>query len=229
MPRRKRSPTDDHVYHVLNRGVRRLVLFETPSDYLAFERVLMQAVQRAGTRVLAYCAMPNHWHLVVWPTSVNELSCFMQWLTCTHAQRWHAHRGTAGTGAVYQGRYKAIPVKSDHHLLTVCRYVERNPVRAGLTSSAVAWRWSSLWRRCNYCHEGLLSEWPLPIPADWPERIDQPQTDAELEALRWAVRRSAPFGDTSWRTRMAQRLGLDPAFPPCGRPRRTDREGSLVG
>ncbi|GMQ80089.1 MAG: hypothetical protein BMS9Abin04_030 [Planctomycetia bacterium] len=70
--------------------------------------------------------------LVVWPRKDKDLSRFTGWLTLTHTQRWHAHRHSAGTGHVYQGRFKSFPVQSDEHFLTVCRYVERNALRANL-------------------------------------------------------------------------------------------------
>ena len=218
MPRRARGPAIDSVYHVLNRAVRRALLFETSADYAAFERVLLQAVQRVPLRVLAYSAMPTHWHLVVWPNAPGELSRFMHWLTCTHAQRWHAVHGTSGTGAVYQGRYKAIPVQSDTHVLRVCRYVERNPLRAGLVPRAEDWRWSSLWRRCNFCTDEIVHDWPVLRPADWIEHVNQPQTETELNALRWAVRRGAPFGSNDWRAKTARTLGVNPEFRARGRP-----------
>ena len=73
MPRRPRGPATDSVYHVLNRAVRRAVLFETESDFAAFEHVLLQTVQRVPLRVLAYSAMSTHWHLVVWPDARGQL------------------------------------------------------------------------------------------------------------------------------------------------------------
>ena len=84
------------VYHVLNRGNARLPIFEADADYEAFERVLEQAVERYGTDLLAWCLMPNHWHLVVKPQADGELSRFVGWLTLT--QRWHAHRHSRGGG-----------------------------------------------------------------------------------------------------------------------------------
>jgi putative transposase len=89
----------------------------------------------------------------------------MHLLTVTHAQRWHAFRGTSGTGSVYQGRFKAIPIQSDRHLLLVCRYVERNPLRAKLVEDAADWRWSSLWRRIHG-RDAELDPWPVPPPGD---------------------------------------------------------------
>ena len=124
------------VFHVLNRANARATIFEKPEDYAAFERVLREAVDRVEMRVLAYCLMPNHWHLVLWPRRDGDLSKFMGWLTLTHTQRWHAHHRTVGTGHLYQGRYKSFPVQDDEHFLTVCRYVERNGLRANLAPRA---------------------------------------------------------------------------------------------
>ena len=149
MPRRPRISSGGVVYHVLNRGVGRMTLFEDRDDYAAFERVLAQAQERLPMRLLGYCLMPNHWHLVVWPRKDGDLSEWMRWLTVTHTQRWHAHHHSAGTGPVYQGRFKSFPIQSSPHLLTVVRYVERNALRARLVKQAEDWRWGSLWRWVN--------------------------------------------------------------------------------
>ncbi len=117
-----------------------MTLFDKPDDYEAFEQVLEEVVERTGVRVLCNCLMPNHWHLLMWPREDGELSEVMRWLTVTHTQRWHANRHSAGSGPVYQGRFKSFPVQSDEHFLTVARYVERNPVRGRLVARADDWR-----------------------------------------------------------------------------------------
>ena len=132
MGRPLRPTAGDVVFHVLNRANARRTLFEDEGDYAAFIRVLEQACARVAMRLLAYCVMPNHWHLIVWPRKDGDLSRFMNWLTLTHTQRWHQHRHTVGEGHVYQGCFKSFPVETSEYLLMVCRYVERNPVRAGL-------------------------------------------------------------------------------------------------
>ena len=103
MGRPLRMAPGEFVYHVLNRANGRLPLFEDDGDYAAFERVLREACERVSMRMLAYCVMPNHWHLVLWPRQDGDLSRFMGWLTLTHTQRWHAHHHTSGHGISIKG------------------------------------------------------------------------------------------------------------------------------
>ncbi len=210
------------IYHVLNRSNGRLPIFEKSQDYAAFEQILEETRERVGTRILGYCFMPNHWHLVLWPSEDGELSTFMRLLTLTHTQRWHAHRHTAGTGHVYQGRFKSFVVQSDAYYLVLCRYVERNALRANLVERAEDWRWCSLWRRCygTTVQRKLLSEGPLSRPHDWVQRVNQPETSGELEAIRNCVVRGVPFGSESWVEKTAKRLGLESTIRPRGRPPR---------
>ena len=209
------------VFHCLNRSVARLTIFEKDADYEAFERVLEEAQERLPLRILAYTLMPNHWHLVVWPKSDTDVTEFLQWLTVTHTMRWHAHYQTSGTGHLYQGRFKSFPVQCDDHLLTLLRYVERNPLRAGLAQRAEQWRWGSAWRRnCGKAElQELLATWPIERPRNWLDYVNRPQTEAEVDALRRCVQRGTPFGSELWVKRSAKRLNLESALRPRGRPR----------
>ena len=173
-------------------------------------------------RLLAYCLMPNHWHLVVWPQRDGELSSFVGWLTLTHTQRWHAHRGTAGTGHLYQGRFKSFPVQEDEHYFSVARYVERNALRANLCRRAEDWPWGSLhrWLRNSAEDRRLLASWPLPRKASWVGHVNASQSEAELAALRRSVQRGSPYGEESWLATTADRLGLASTLRPQGRPRK---------
>lgn len=220
MPRRPRIATAGIVFHVLNRRVGRQTLFESDRDYRAFEEVLEEAVARSGIRLLSYCLMPNHWHLLMWPNRDDQLSETMRWLTVTHTQRHHARHRTAGTGPLYQGRFKSFPVEEDEHFLTVARYVERNALQANLVANAEDWPWCSLWRRqrSNTRERALLSNWPMPRPGNWTEYVNREQTPKELEKLRTAVRRGSPFGSSSWQSTMAKRLSLEFTLRPRGRP-----------
>jgi len=219
MPRRPRVATGGYVYHVLNRAVGRRTLFRKDGDYAAFETILRQAPDFRPMRLLAYCLMPNHWHLVLWPKGDGDLSEYLRWLTVTHTQRRHAHYHTAGTGPVYQGRFKSFPIQAGDHLRTVLRYVERNPLRAGLVRKAEAWRWSSLWQRLHG-DATWLSAWPegRPDPTMWVKYVNGVETAAELAALHRSVARGSPYGDGPWAERAAARLGLESSLRPRGRP-----------
>jgi putative transposase len=226
MGRPLRNAPGGLVYHVLNRANARQPIFRKEEDYAAFEKVLTEITERVGMRVLAYCLMPNHWHLVLWPRGDDDLSTFMRLLTLTHTQRWHSHRRTTGSGHLYQGRFKSFVVAKDDYLLTVCRYVERNALRAGLVKQAENWRWSSLWRRQNGNAQAksLLSDWPIERPRQWLQYINQPESDTELAALRQSVTRGAPFGSTAWIQRVVDKLDLISTLRPRGRPRREAAE-----
>ena len=218
MARRSRNAVGGNVFPVLNRAVGRFKLFPKATDFDAFVRVLAEAQHWTPMRLLAYCVLSNHWHLVLWPKKDGELSEFMRWLSLTHTQRWHACHHTQGTRPVYQGRFKVFPVAEDAHLLTLRRYVERLPLRAGLVSSAAKWRWSSLGQR-NFALEGpALADGPLARPENWLEYVDQPETEGELAALRQCVVRGSPFGSAEWQRKTADRLDLRSSLKPVGRP-----------
>jgi len=226
MSRPPRAVEGGLVYHTLNRANAGLEIFASDDDYAAFERVMAEAVTRDEMRLLAYCLMPNHFHLLLWPRGDGDLSRFMRWLTLTHTQRWHAHRGTAGLGHVYQGRFKSFPVQSDEHFLTVCRYVERNALRAGLVTRAQDWRWGSLWaRRAEVTPERpVLAAWPIEPPRDWTARVNRPFGPAEEEAVQRSIRRGRPFGSGPWQAQTAARLGLESTFRDRGRPRKVEQD-----
>jgi putative transposase len=139
-------------------------IFERDEDFAAFERILAEGRERYDMRILAYCLLSNHWHWVLWPKRDGDLSRFVGWVTLTHTQLWHAYRGSTSSGHVYQGRFKSFPIQDDDHLFVVCRYVERNALRAMLVEQAEQWQWSSLWRWRFGNAKQLLSNWPVARP-----------------------------------------------------------------
>jgi putative transposase len=206
MSRKRRIAIGGQLYHVLNRAAGNRRLFETPDDYRAFEDVLREAHEKNAMRILAYCLMPNHWHFLLWPRGDGDLQRFVQWLTATHARRWNRARQDTGRGAVYQSRFKSVPVNSESQFLRVWRYVERNALRANLVSRAEEWKWGSLWQRCRNCE--LLSTGPVALPTNWIELVNEPQTEAELQHLREHIETETPVGDgkCSARTRGRPRV-----------------------
>jgi putative transposase len=224
MPRTARTIVGGYVYHVFNRANGRLRLFRKDDDFAAFERIVAEAHARVPLRILGYVVMGNHWHFVVWPRrgQGEQVSDFFRWLSITHAQRWHAHHATAGMGHVYQGRFKSFPVASDEHLLAVLRYVERNPLRARLVKRAEAWRWGSLHRRSYGTPEEreLLCDPPQPLGRQWLERVNRPQSAAEVAAIAESLRRGRPYGNSAWQQKVARQMHLEYTFRERGRPRK---------
>jgi len=195
-------------------------LFRKGADFEAFQRVMIEAHERHPIRILSYCLLANHWHIVAWPKKGEQLTDYFRWLAHTHAMRWKVSHPEAGYGPLYQGRFKAFPVQADENLLTVLRYVERNPLASGLVRKAELWRWSSLWARIHGNGEikALSSPWPVARPADWTKRVNAPLTAPELERMRVSIDRSRPYGDDTWVRRTVSQLGLEHTVRPEGRP-----------
>ena len=217
MPRSPRACPGGYCYHVLNRGNARRTIFHKERDYAAFIKLLREAGERTPIRLLAYCLMPNHFHLVLWPAADGEVSAYMGWLLTAHVRRYHRHYH--GTGHLYQGRFRSFPIQEDDHLLTVLRYIERNPVRAGLVDLAQDWLWSSATPRRG--GEPALDPGPVLRPPNWLDLVNTPQTEAEVEAVRECIRRRRPYGHLPWAAQTAAQLGLQASLRPRGRPRKS--------
>ena len=197
MPRRRLTGCGGFVFHVMNRSAKQLALFEAPDDFDLFLEVLAEAEERCPIRLLEYCVMPNHFHLLVWPETDTQLSTYMRWITGVHGQRWRRQRGLSGKGAVYQGRFRWVAVQSGEHYDIARRYIWQNPVRARLADQARTWPWSSasdapMPRRPTLDLGPLLTGHPR--QAGLEQRLE---ASAEHE-MREALRRGVPFGTPGW-------------------------------
>lgn len=221
MARIIRTDVGDQIYHVLNRANARVQIFDTSADYKTFEEILEEGKERFGMRILAYCIMPNHWHLVLYPKQDGDLQKFMSWITNTHTRRWHTAKNTIGEGHLYQGRYKSFLCQADAHFLTLVRYVERNAKKANLVTRAELWQWSSVWRRekGTPAQQKLLSSWPIPAPANYLSWLNAPQTETEEAAIESSEQKNIPFGNDRWQTMMVKKHGLEQTMRGVGRPK----------
>jgi putative transposase len=203
MPRAARSAIRGFAYHVFNRGNDKRELFLQPGDYRQFLALMRDAPQAEDVGLLAYCLMPNHWHMVLMPLDVPALSAYLQWVSGTHGMRWRRDHDPDRPGHVYQGRFKSVPILTDQHLLTVLRYVEANPARARLAERARDWPWSSRSARPPL-EAPSTAKWPWPVPANWERQLDTPQPPEQLDAVRQALIRGVPL----------EAIEAAPAVPP---------------
>lgn len=201
---------------MINRGNRRCTVFHNPADYDFFVALMYKASARIPMRMLGYCLMPNHFHLVLWPYNDGDMSRWMHWLLTSHVVRYSKIYQT--TGRIWQGRFKAFPIERDGHLLNVLRYVERNPVRADLVQRAADWRWSSIGG--EKLPSGLLSESPVTKPARWAQLVDRPESAEELDTLRRCSLKCRPYGSDAWILDTAAKLGLQSSLRGPGRPKK---------
>ncbi len=222
MSRINRVDVGGEVYHVLNRANARVQIFDNDKDYKQFEEILEEAVEKFDIDLLAYCVMPNHWHLVLYPKADGEMQNFMSWLTNTHTRRWHVAKDTVGQGHLYQGRYKSFICKNDQYLLTLLRYVERNAKRANLVKQAEEWQWSSVWRRENGSlkQKKMLSKWPINLPRNYLSLLNGTLTAAEEKSLERSEKKSIPYGTDSWVNKIVKKYKIEQVLKEVGRPKK---------
>jgi putative transposase len=218
MPRTSRGLQDGLIYHVLNRGNSKKVVFHNACDYRGFLKLIEDSKKNYALDIFAYCLMPNHFHFALRPRIAEHLSKWMHWLMNCHVQRYRIYYQTSGH--IWQDRFKNFIIQQDEHFLKVLRYVERNPVRANLVPSAKDWPWSSFRGRMKNASNSIIDIPPIDLPNDWGEFVDQPLTEKELESIRYSVNRQAPFGSQKWKKKMCKELGLEHTLRPKGRPKK---------
>jgi putative transposase len=204
-------------------------LFHKEEDFLAFERVLAEGLVKYPVELFAYTLMPNHWHLVLRPVKDRQMGQLLRWVTATHTLRYRTHYHSLGGGHLYQGRFKSFAIGDDAHFLTVCRYVERNPLRANLAPRAADWSYGSLYRwKSGKDEPKLLSPWPIRRLPCWEERVQGALSEAELKSLRVCVERGRPYGNEEWTEEFVERHGLHHTMRPPGRPRKRPRPATTT-
>lgn len=210
----------------MNSAAGRWKICRKEADYVAFEQAIADTFERMPTRILSYCLLPTSWQLVLWPRKDGELSEFMRLLTVTQTRRWHAANDLAGSGALYQSRFKSFPIQQDESLLMACRYVERSALVAKQVERAEAWQWGSAFKRRQKDRpEWLLADdrWPVDRPANWVSLLNRPMEEQDERVLVSLVR-GRPLGQEKWVMRTARAMSMESTLRPRGRPRKVVEE-----
>jgi len=227
MSRALRIDDGDLFFHVLNRANRRVTIFGRDEDYAYFVGLIFDASVRFNMRILTFCVMPNHWHFLLYPRKGGDMPMFMKWLTAKHAQSLNSFDGVVGGGHIYQGRYKSFVVDTESYLMTVFRYIEQNPLRAGLVKRAEDWPWSALWFRTNKTDGArrirkILSDELIQLPDDylaWVNEREWEDGGTGLEKIRISVNKCTPYGSGDWISAIAKKYNVESTTRGVGRPR----------
>jgi putative transposase len=181
MPRSARKLPDQAYFHIVNRGNNRQKVFCSRLDYLVFIALLKEAKQRYPLSVLGYCLMPNHFHLIVHSRIGESIRGFIRWALTCYAR--HSHENHNTSGHLWQGRTKSFLIEREEYLIVALRYIENNPVRAGLVVSSTDWEWSSVGNHRWQKYGEFVDPPPFFIGDGWLELVDMPLTPNEREAI----------------------------------------------
>jgi putative transposase len=221
MPRHRRISPDGFVQHVLNRGDHRETLFHTIDDFIVFLSLIAEAACRVPMRILAYCIMRNHFHLLLWPYIGDELPRFMHMLMVLHINRHRYRHPPESPGHIYQSRYTNVIVEQGRSIVSVAKYIESNGMNAGLVKRAEDYPWSSASPLALHPDRPVLAEWPMQKPHDWLTLLNLRTPAEELRRIQRSAARGAPYGSPAWTQRVAKEFDLEHTLRPRGRPRRT--------
>lgn len=226
MPRKPRFPLPDVPQHVIQRGNNRNPCFRVEADYRRYLDDLRTSAAATGSLIHAYVLMTNHVHLLVTPTREHGIGQMMQAL----GRRYVAYFNKVHerTGTLWEGRYKASLVESDSYLLACMRYIELNPVRAGLAAAPAGYRWSSFAANALGSDDPLVTPHPLYLAlADSTTRRRQAyrqllqsavETQA-LQAIRDALNHELALGTAAFQDAVEARTARQTRLGRPGRPR----------
>ena len=233
MPRRPRIHLDGVPLHIVQRGHNRQPCFFADADYVAYLEWLGDAARRTGCQLHAYALMTNHVHLLLTPADAQAVPRLMVALGRRYVPYVNAAYQRSGT--LWEGRYKSSLIQSESYLLACMRYIELNPVRAGLCPDPAHYRWSSY--RANALGETMPLLTPHPLyatlgPDDsrrqgaYRELFDQVLSDKTITDIRLALKQTQPLGNSRFFDTIEQATGQRREAKPRGRPRKPEQEGS---
>jgi putative transposase len=221
MARLPRIVIADVPHHVTQRGNARQVILASDADRMTYLELMREYSQLYGLSLLGYCLMSNHVHLIAVPRTSEALSQSLKQAHGRYASYWNALRSS--TGHVWQGRFYSCPL-DESHLWAALRYVELNPVRAGITANAQQWRWSSAATHCALTNSDPLLDmerwkgrW---TPTGWAQFLAEMESTADVRSLRQSTHTGRPLGSGEFVASLEQLTSRPLAPQKGGRPKK---------
>lgn len=228
MARLPRLVVPNQPHHIIQSGNDRQAIFRDAEDYAAFLRWLREAAKQFKVAIHAYVLMPNHLHLLASPADGVGLSRMMQWVGRHYVPYFNARYQRVGT--LWQGRYKATVIDPDKYLMACSRYIESNPVRAGLVATPADYPWSSFAHHAGVKPDPLITDhpvyWalgntPFEREAAYQRLMDQRPSTEETAALTEAVLKGWPLGSDKFKAALAKQTSRRVSPGKRGRPAKT--------
>lgn len=232
MPRRPRLELPGVPLHFTHRGVNRAATFLDDEDFSAYRQLLGEVLAGQGIPLHAYVLMTNHVHLLLTPPCVGSLSAAMCQLGRRYVPAFNRRHGRTGT--LWEGRFKSCLVDTDRYVLTVQRYIELNPVRAAMTETPEAYRWSSARGSLGLIADPLLSLHPVYLAlgdgqqaraSAYREWVDQGINQDEVQSIRLHLEQERALGHPRFQAMVEKTLNRPVAVRGRGRPRRAEKKG----
>ena len=217
-------------HHVFQRGNNRQDVFLNDADRIAWKSMMMDAMLEANVQIHAYVMMSNHYHLLVTPSDSKGLSLAMQMIGRRYVVRFNAVNQRSG--ALWEGRFKAMPIEEERYYLACMRYIELNPVRAGIVSEPQHYEWSSVRHHLGLIEESWLQSHPLywglgntPFERQYAyaQLLAAGLAESELAVLHQSVQKGLALGSRSTLDAWSEKLNRHLHARPRGRPTKAGR------
>lgn len=228
MPRTARLIVPDYPHHIIQRGHNRQVIFASDEDYLFYLDNLREWKEKLGCQIYAYCLMTNHAHLIIDPGH-EEKNIALLMKRVAGRQTRYVNKMEKRTGSLWEGRYKSSPISTNEYLLSCCRYIELNPVRAGMVIDPLGYRWSSYLSKIGELKQELLDYDPCYLSlgdsqekrcikyAEW---VATSIPTGELEQIRHSLQRGQLTGSKKFVDEVERKIERRVEFRGQGRPRK---------
>jgi len=220
MPRIARIVGPGYPHHIVQRGNNREKIFWDSRDYEKYLSLVSKYSEEKGATVLAYCLMPNHAHLLIIPPEEETLAKLMQGITLCYTQYFNGKSGR--TGRLWECRYHSTVIDRDRYLWAVCRYIERNPVRAGFVAKPEDYPYSSARTHIMGRQTPLLRESPFDKGelSEYRHFLKIMDNREFLEEIRKQTRLGRPLGEGGFLQTLSRELNCRLVIRPRGRPRK---------
>lgn len=217
MPRIARIVAEGYPHHIIQRGNNRQAVFFDNEDRRLYLGLLKKYSKECGSRLHAFCLMDNHIHILATPQQSDSLARTMQKLSLRFTQ--HVNKKYRRTGRLWECRFHSSLIDAENYLWAVCRYIERNPVRAKIVINPSQYKWSS----ANNAHKNDIVEsvWDEVQKQEYIDYLNRPDDDSQVQAIRKNTYSGKPIGSVEFIDSIAKMLNIELSTRPKGRPGKT--------